>query len=133
MSGILNEVLRWIFKKPVTIEYPKEETEVYEGFRGRHYADLSKCIGCSLCAIDCPANAIVMTKIPEEYEVPKKNPRRLYPLIDYMKCVFCYRCVAICPVNAYITTNEYRLSSPQRPLTSRDLSLKTLKRVVKHG
>jgi len=131
MSALIGEVLKWLFKKPVTIEYPKEETEVEKDFRGRHYADLNLCIGCSLCAIDCPAKAIVMSKIPPEYEVPRKNPRRLYPVIDYMKCVFCYRCVTICPVNAYITTNEYRLASSKSHETSEELSLNTLRRVIK--
>lgn len=125
MSALIKEVLKWVVSRPVTIEYPKEETEVEPGFRGRHYADLSRCVGCSLCAIDCPARAIVMEKVPPEYEVPKKNPRRLYPVVNYFKCVFCYRCVAVCPVNAYVTTNEYRLATDSA-VNSRQLSLNTV-------
>ncbi|ADV65119.1 4Fe-4S binding protein [Desulfurococcus mucosus] len=107
---ILGLAVSNLASKPATIEYPKEPTPVEEDFRGRHYADLSKCTGCSLCSIECPADAIKMTPIPEGYDVPKSNPRRIYPLIDYGKCVYCYRCISVCPFNAYIHTNEYRLA-----------------------
>jgi len=66
---LLKEVLKSIFSKPATIQYPKEKTVIEPDARGRHYADLQKCIGCSLCMIDCPANAIKMEKIPEEYNL----------------------------------------------------------------
>ncbi len=100
--------------------------------RGRHYADLEKCIGCSLCAIECPADAIKMVKIPDEYEAPKKNPRRIYPVINYFRCVFCYRCVAVCPTQAYVTTNVYELASPS-PIFSSGLSLSTLEKKGAEG
>ena len=125
---LLKEVLKSIFSKPATIQYPKEKTVIEPDARGRHYADLQKCIGCSLCMIDCPANAIKMEKIPEEYEQPKRNPKKIYPVIDYMHCIYCYRCVSICPTNAYVTTSEYRLASPIK-IFSRDISLNTLKKV----
>ncbi len=133
MSAILSEVLKWLFRKPVTIEYPKEETEVEKDARGMQYADLSKCVGCSLCAIECPPKAITMSKIPEGYEVPKRNARRLYPVIDYLKCIYCYRCVAVCPTKAYVTTSEYRLATFKKPRTSSELSLSTLKKVSGGG
>ncbi len=125
---LLKEVLKSIFSKPATIQYPKEKTEIEPDARGRHYPDLQKCIGCSLCMIDCPANAIKMEKIPEEYEQPKRNPKKMFPVIDYMRCIYCYRCVSICPANAYVTTSEYRLASPVK-IFSRDISLSTLKKV----
>jgi len=124
---LLKEVLKSIISKPATIQYPKEETPIEPDARGRHYADLQKCIGCSLCMIDCPANAIKMEKIPEVYEQPKRNPKKIYPVIDYFKCIYCYRCVSICPTDAYVTTPEYRLGSA-RPIYSRTLSLNTLKK-----
>ncbi len=124
---ILPLILRNLFSKPATIEYPKEETVIEPDFRGQHYADLTKCIGCSLCMIECPADAIKMVKIPDEYEANKRNPRRLYPVINYFRCIFCYRCVAVCPTNAYVTTNEYRLAS-DTPIDSSALSLSTAKK-----
>jgi NADH-quinone oxidoreductase subunit I len=119
---LLKEVLTNIGKKPITIEYPKVRTPVTPDQRGRHYADLSKCIGCSLCFIDCPSNAIKMEKLPQK--VPK-NPRGIYPVVDYGKCIFCYQCVFVCPVKAYVTSNEFELAGSELG-TSREFSLATL-------
>ncbi len=123
--GVLKEVIKNLFTKPATIQYPKEKTVIEPDARGRHYADLQKCIGCSLCMIECPTKAIIMERIPESYGKPQKNPKGVYPVINYLKCVFCYRCVTICPTSAYVTTPEYRLAT-EKPIFSRDLSLKTL-------
>lgn len=120
-------VLKSLVTKPATIQYPREQTPIEPDFRGRHYADLKKCTGCSLCSIECPADAIKMTPIPQDYDVPKINPRRLYPLINYGKCVYCYRCITVCPFNAYVSTNEYRLAGYARTDSS-ELSLGTLPR-----
>ncbi|MEM2024967.1 MAG: 4Fe-4S binding protein [Desulfurococcaceae archaeon] len=117
-----------LFSKPATIQYPREKTSVEQDFRGVQYADLTKCTGCSLCAMECPAEAIKMTSIPAGYEVPRTNPRKLFPLINYGKCVFCYRCVKVCPVNAYIATNKYDIGGTEKYQSS-ELSLSTLKKV----
>uniref|UniRef100_A0A7C4FI17 4Fe-4S dicluster domain-containing protein n=1 Tax=Ignisphaera aggregans TaxID=334771 RepID=A0A7C4FI17_9CREN len=127
MVSLWREILKNVFKKPVTIEFPKVETPIEKDFRGLQYADLNKCTGCSLCALECPSKAIEMVKLPEDIKL-KHNPRGLYPVINYPSCVFCYRCVTICPVNAYITTNEYRMATEAEKLLSDTLSLKTLKR-----
>lgn len=123
--SIWQEILKNVFKKPVTIEYPKVETPIEKDSRGLQYADLNKCTGCSLCAIECPSNAIEMRKLPENIKL-KHNPRGLYPVINYPSCIFCYRCITICPVNAFVTTSEYRLATEIDKLFSDVYSLKTL-------
>ena len=122
--SIIKEVLANFFKKPATIEYPRKASiEVEKDLRGMFYADLRLCTGCSLCAIECPAKAIEMKKLPEDVKL-KHNPRGLYPVVNYMSCVFCYRCVRVCPVSAFITTPVHQLSSTKE-VTSENQTLKT--------
>ncbi|MEM0380243.1 MAG: 4Fe-4S binding protein [Desulfurococcaceae archaeon] len=123
--GLINIILRNFISKPATIQYPFQQTVIEKDYRGRHYPDLNKCTGCSLCKIECPADAIEMVSIPGEYIVPRINPRRIYPVINYFRCVYCYRCVTICPVDAYITTNDHRLVS-EKMINSSEYSLSTI-------
>jgi len=127
--SILRDVLKYFFSKPSTIEYPRKvRIEVEKDLRAMFYADLKKCIGCSMCAIECPSKAIEMKKLPDNIKL-KHNPRGLYPVVNYMSCVYCYRCVRVCPVDAFITTPIYQLSST-REVFSEDRTLETLKGVT---
>jgi len=110
-----------LFKKPVTVCYPKEELEVYsekgvsERFRGVHSNDMAKCIGCGSCERICPVNAIVMT-LPEGSEDNRKQYR---PQIDYGRCCFCAFCVDVCPTVSLKMSKEYDFTSAA-PLNLRD-------------
>ncbi len=95
---LVPEVLRNVFKRPVTIQYPYEPIEPTPDYRGQHRVNGDKCIGCRLCAIDCPTGAIQMRKFPQ-----KDKP---VPVIITDLCIYCYHCVYVCPVKAYIISNE---------------------------
>ena len=46
---------RYLFKAPVTVQYPEVKRPVRERFRGRHELKrfengMERCIGCALCA-----------------------------------------------------------------------------------
>lgn len=89
-----------IFKKRATQQYPSVPATVAEGFRGKQVLNLEKCIGCSLCSRECPANAIEMVEVEG-----KKRP-----LIHLDRCVFCYQCADSCPRGVFESSKIFELA-----------------------
>jgi glutamate synthase (NADPH/NADH) small chain len=92
---------KYIFKKPVTVQYPKEKLELPERYRGFHVNDMDKCIGCGNCMSICPCQAITMDD-PKEFHLvtPKEGSTHLRPRIDYGRCSYCGLCVEVCPTGS---------------------------------
>jgi formate hydrogenlyase subunit 6/NADH:ubiquinone oxidoreductase subunit I len=89
IGAMLSDVLRSLFKRPVTERYPFERRDAPENLRGRLTWNPEKCTGCALCVMDCPANAL------ELIEIDKKNKR--FVLRYHMdRCTFCAQCVQSC-------------------------------------
>ena len=64
-----------LFSTPVTFSYPEEKRIMPERFRGRHFLNrdengLEKCIGCSLCSINCPVNCIHVVSAENDPDHP---------------------------------------------------------------
>ena len=122
-------VLKNMFRKPVTIQYPEERVHLAERFRGRQFLRDDKCIGCHMCAEVCPEHCITMIeKDPEGKDIPRPQHR---PAIDYSICMFCNLCVDICPVDALLGTKIFEMPevarnglrySPERLGTAADFS-----------
>ena len=104
LSPMLKEVVSQIFRRPATRKYPEVKPEVPEGFRGRQIFDVDLCIGCGLCARDCPSEAIEMVDV----EGKKK------PLFHLDLCIFCYQCAESCPRNAIKTSGFFELASTNK-------------------
>jgi len=97
---ILIEVIKNLFKKPITVRFPKESKVISENYRGEHSYDINKCISCGLCAKVCPNKAIGMIDVKNNGKIKK------FPKIDMSKCSFCGLCQDICPTGALkLSTN----------------------------
>lgn len=114
-------VLKHAFRRPITLRYPEEKRILPSRSRGRHYLTkwedgLERCVGCELCAIVCPSQAI--------YVKPGKNLAgevhshgERYALdfqINMLRCIYCGYCEEACPTGAIILSNEYELSGYTR-------------------
>ncbi len=99
-SNISREAIHNLFKKSATQKYPFVPANVAEGFRGKQVFDINKCISCSLCAKDCPANAIEMVEVEG-----KKRP-----MFHLDRCIFCYQCADSCTRNAISPTAIFELA-----------------------
>ncbi len=108
MLGMLPRLLKNLFTKPMTVEYPHESIPIPEDYRGAHEYDVEKCVSCSMCAKICPNNAIKMIGAPDEL---KEEFPKTYPEIDLGKCCFCALCEDICPTDALCMSKEYSLST----------------------
>jgi formate hydrogenlyase subunit 6/NADH:ubiquinone oxidoreductase subunit I len=99
-TKIAKEAFSNLFKKRATQKYPAAPANVAEGFRGKQILDLKNCISCSLCARECPANAIEMVMVDG-----KKRP-----LIHLDRCVFCYQCADTCPRKVFQSSKIFELA-----------------------
>ncbi len=108
MIKTILELIRNLFKKPMTVRFPHEQIEMPEGFRGEHAYEIDKCISCGLCCKICPNRAIEMIDAPQKDR--DKYPKT-YPRIDLGKCCFCGFCEDICPTDALKLTKNVYLST----------------------
>ena len=107
--------LRYMFKKPVTLNYPYEKGPLSPRFRGEHVLRRypngeERCIACKLCEAICPAQAITI-----EAEARADGSRRAtrYDL-DMTKCIYCGLCEEACPVDAIVEGPNFEFAAETR-------------------
>jgi NADH-quinone oxidoreductase subunit I len=130
-------MVRSLFGKHATIQYPEEKRSVAARYRGIHILTqredgTPKCVACYMCATVCPAECIYIEAGERPERTIEKYPTRFE--IDLLRCVYCGFCVDACPEEAIIMSRENNLVGTTRAelIIDRD-RLMARSELVEHG
>jgi NADH-quinone oxidoreductase subunit I len=101
-------VLRHLFRKPITEEYPEFKRVLPERTRARIILTRDpdgdeRCVACFLCSAVCPVSCISMVAAERE------DGRRFAPWfrINFARCIYCGLCEEACPTLALQLTPHF--------------------------
>jgi NADH-quinone oxidoreductase subunit I len=120
LKGMLM-TLRHLFRKPVTFNYPNEKRHQSVRFRGihrlqRHSDGKERCVGCGLCSVVCPSDAIYLEakENTPENQVSHGERHASFYQIDMLRCIFCGFCEEACPEDAIVLGPNWEAASTGR-------------------
>jgi formate hydrogenlyase subunit 6/NADH:ubiquinone oxidoreductase subunit I len=86
---MLGDLFGSLMRRPATERYPFQRRAAPLRLRGPVQFDRTRCTGCGLCVMDCPADALALITLDK--------PNRRF-VMDYHidRCTFCAQCVESC-------------------------------------
>tara|TARA_B100000959_G_scaffold92845_1_gene98646 strand:+ start:714 stop:1220 length:507 start_codon:yes stop_codon:yes gene_type:complete len=110
-----------MISKPVTICYPEVKRVMPARYRGRHFLNrdengLERCVGCSLCSVNCPVGCIHVVAAENDPTNPVSLGERYAEVyeINLLRCIYCGYCEEACPVDAVVLREHYELADYDR-------------------
>ena len=108
-------VVKHLFHKPETLQYPEKKPVLPARWRGRIVLSRDpdgkeRCVACHLCSAVCPVDCIALQAAEDE------NGRR-YPAffrINFSRCIFCGFCEEACPTYAIQLTPDFEMGEYNR-------------------
>ena len=94
--------------------YPEVQKPRAKVWRGLHVLKRDeegreRCTACELCAVACPAEAIIMTaaeRTKEEKDLYREEKYASIYEINMLRCIFCGMCEEACPKSAIYLTDR---------------------------
>ena len=86
LGAMLGDMVRSLFRRPVTEMYPFKKQPAPARLRGELFYSPEECTGCQLCVKDRPSNAIELVTID-------KAAKRFVMRYHIDRCTFCAQCV----------------------------------------
>jgi NADH-quinone oxidoreductase subunit I len=118
--------LAYMFRKPITVQYPEQRVVLPLRFRGRLVMPVdpekgtNRCTACMRCVNICPNHSIDIEKQTGPDGAPLPKPAKY--LYNLGTCMFCNLCVEVCPFFALVMSDEHELATTDRGGFVRDLA-----------
>lgn len=97
---MLSDVSGSLFHRPATENYPFKKQISPARLRSFLKWTPEACTGCGLCAMDCPANAIIVT-------MQDRKEKKFVISYHADRCLFCGQCVISCRQGSLSMINDH--------------------------